>query len=75
MRKTGTRPPRRRTNARKTASAASPAPLQPPNVSVGVPHLPAMYVAKKRGTFLPWTHAEERLQLSLIHISEPTRRS
>ena|SRR6516164_10358109 len=64
MRKTGTRPPTRRTNARKTASAASPAPVQPPNASVGVPHLPAMYVAKKRGTFLPWTHAEERLQRS-----------
>jgi hypothetical protein len=30
----------------------------------GLPHMPAMYVGKRRGTFLPWSHAEERLQRS-----------
>jgi hypothetical protein len=32
-----------------------------PNASVGVPHMPAMYIGKTRDKFLNWSHAEERL--------------
>jgi Pyridoxamine 5'-phosphate oxidase len=39
----------------KTPAAPNPA------ATVGVPHMPAMYHGKKRDTFLPWSHAEERL--------------
>jgi len=41
-----------------TPRAESP---QPPNVKVGLPHMPAMYIGKKRKRFLPWSHAESRL--------------
>jgi len=37
---------------------------EPPNATVGVPHMPAQYQGKKRDTFLPWSHAEERLARS-----------
>jgi PPOX class probable F420-dependent enzyme len=37
---------------------------QPDNPSVGVPHMPAMYIGKKRDSFLPWSHAETRLERS-----------
>jgi hypothetical protein len=33
----------------------------PPNVKVGIPHMPALYISQHKKKFLPWTHAEERL--------------
>ena len=35
---------------------------QPPNATVGLPHVPAGYGLKPRKQYLPWSHAEERLQ-------------
>jgi nitroimidazol reductase NimA-like FMN-containing flavoprotein (pyridoxamine 5'-phosphate oxidase superfamily) len=43
------------------------APVQPAQhaeSTVGVPQMPAMYQGKKRDTFLPWSHAEDRLARS-----------
>ena len=33
----------------------------PHDATVGLPHMPAMYIGQKRDKFLPWRHAEERL--------------
>lgn len=33
----------------------------PPNATIGVPHMPPMYHGKHRDKFLPWSHAEKRL--------------
>jgi PPOX class probable F420-dependent enzyme len=55
------RPKRAKPPATKAANATSPASDAPQNVSVGIPHVPAMYRGKNRKTFLPWSHAEERL--------------
>lgn len=37
---------------------------QPPNATVGLPHVPALYGLKPRKQYLPWSHAEERLARS-----------
>jgi hypothetical protein len=34
---------------------------QSPNVNVGIPHMPALYTSQHKKTFLPWSHAEDRL--------------
>jgi hypothetical protein len=44
----------------KTPTAESKS-TQPPNATVSLPHMPAMYIGKKRKAFLPWSHAEQRL--------------
>jgi len=58
----------------KTAGARSPAAHEPPNATVGVPHMPAMYQGKNRDTFLPWSHAEQRLVRSRNYWICTTRR-
>ena len=45
----------------KSTKSQSITSQQAPKATVGVPHMPAMYLGKKRETFLPWSHAEERL--------------
>jgi hypothetical protein len=65
----------RKTPPKKTSFQRQPA--QPPNVKVGVPHMPALYIGKMRKGFLPWSHAETRLVRSRsywICTTRPDRR-
>ena len=39
-------------------------PADPPGCSVGLPHIPSDYGLKPRKTYLPFTHAEDRLTKS-----------
>lgn len=48
----------------KTKPSRLAADSKPPNATVSLPHMPAMYISKKRKGFLPWSHAEERLARS-----------
>ena len=61
MPKTATKQKHIKAPAVDVAKTKSPAFGAPPNATVSVPHMPAMYGAKKRDTFLPWNHVEERL--------------
>jgi hypothetical protein len=47
----------------KKAVAKKAAP-QPAGVKVGKPHMPADYLSMHKGDFLPWSHAEQRLEKS-----------
>lgn len=47
--------------ARNTRPGSTKEWAQPAGVNVSLPHMPAMYIGKKRKGFLPWSHAEERL--------------
>jgi hypothetical protein len=62
--------PRRRTRVKtagkpdvksKAETKSSVGAQHPANAAVGIPHMPSMYVGQHRNTFLPWSHAEERL--------------
>src|SRR3989442_15331611 len=49
----------------------------PRGATVGPPHMPRLYGAKKRKEYLPWSHAEERLVHSRnywIYTSRPDSR-
>ena len=61
MPKTATKQKHIKAPAVDVAKTKSPAFGAPPNATVSVPHMPAMYGGKKRDTFLPWSHVEERL--------------
>ena len=54
---------RKQTTARRGDSAQPKSAIarEPSNATVDVPQMPAMYRGKKRDSFLPWSHAEERL--------------
>src|SRR5437588_6876045 len=56
-RKRTTAPPPHSAKGRSSAQREPP----PPKATVGVPHMPAMYLGKNRDTFLAWSHAEQRL--------------
>jgi hypothetical protein len=47
----------------KKSAAKKPAP-QPAGVKVSKPHMPAGYLSLHKGDFLPWKHAEQRLEKS-----------
>jgi Pyridoxamine 5'-phosphate oxidase len=49
----------------KPKSIPTPTTAPQPNwVSVGLPHVPELYGIKPRKQYLPWSHAEERLERS-----------
>jgi general stress protein 26 len=50
----------------KTKSSKKPAKQSstPANCTVGLPHVPALYGLKRRDKYLPFTHAERRLEKS-----------
>jgi hypothetical protein len=48
---------------RKTR-ASKPAPQQPDGVQVGSPDVPPLYGLRRRSRYLPFSHAEQRLQKS-----------
>ena len=54
---------KRKTVSRKNSAKKKPA-VQPPGVKVGKPHMPADYLSLHKGDFLPWSHAEQRLEKS-----------
>ena len=72
------RPSRRRKHTKapspSAAKSRSSAAQQPPNATVGVPQMPAMYQGKNRDTFLPWSYAEKRLVGSRNYWICTTRR-
>ncbi len=54
---------KQKTSAKKKAVAKKPA-VQPSGVMVSKPHMPADYLSLHKGDFLPWSHAEQRLERS-----------
>jgi len=52
-----------KTKTKKKRATRKTAP-QPPGVKVSKPHMPADYLGLHKGDFLPWSHAEQRLEKS-----------
>jgi hypothetical protein len=55
--------PKKRVPAKPVKKSKKPA-SQPPGVKVGKPHMPQDYLSMHKGDFLPWRHAEQRLEKS-----------
>ena len=53
--------PKKKTAKKSVAKKAAP---QPAGVKVSKPHMPAGYLSLHEGDFLPWSHAEQRLEKS-----------
>ena len=56
--------PKKKKTAAKKASAGKKPAVQPAGVKVSKPHMPADYLSLHKGDFLPWSHAEKRLEKS-----------
>ena len=55
--------PKKKPPAKKKIVVKKPA-VQPPGVKVSKPHMPGDYLSLHKGDFLPWSHAEVRLERS-----------
>ena len=55
--------PKKKTASKKSSARKKPA-VQPAGVKVSKPHMPADYLSLHKGDFLPWSHAEKRLEKS-----------
>jgi pyridoxine/pyridoxamine 5'-phosphate oxidase len=56
---------KKRAKAKRSATKRTAKPAaQPAGVKVSKPHMPADYLSLHEGDFLPWRHAEERLEKS-----------
>lgn len=53
--------PKKKSPAKKPAAKKT---AQPAGVRVSKPHMPPMYLSLHKGDFLPWSHAEQRLERS-----------